>query len=234
MAELLYTTHNRLEFTRTTFAALVENTDWTLVDHLHVCDDRSRDGSYEFLHEAIRAVPVSCSLTSSRFGGPVAAMVHAVGRCKSDTLVKVDNDLLLCPGWPRALLDVLEAAPELDVLGFEAGFGEALAPADASRTYREGPHVGGIAAFRTRIFKKHKPRQSGVGGRLGWTAFQRSYARCGWLVPDLACVALDRLPFEPWRSLSAAYVARGWQREWPKYPESMSDYWSWAFAGAVA
>jgi GT2 family glycosyltransferase len=225
MVDLVYVAHNRLQFTQATFGALRGNTNWDRVNRLHVTDDRSRDGTYEYLATAVRGMPGPTSLTSSRFGGPVAALNYALDHCETDVLVKVDNDLLVCPGWLDALLDVLDSAPQLDALGFEAGFGEGLAPAAAPRSFLDARYIGGIGAFRTRIFSRHRPRPH--ERFFGLTEFWRRHARCGWVTPDLPCVLLDHLPFEPWRSLAESYVKRGWSRSWPAYPESMEPYWSW-------
>src|SRR5215510_6826063 len=56
--EILYCAWNRLEFTRATFELLRRNTDWKRISRLVVYDDGSRDGTAEFLDEAITAVPV--------------------------------------------------------------------------------------------------------------------------------------------------------------------------------
>ncbi len=236
MVDLLYVAHNRLAFTQATFPALVANTNWDLVRHLHVLDDLSTDGTAGYLaaevSELYAATGMKIDYVSQRFGGPVAAMNYALDRCEPGALVKVDSDLLLCPGWLDALLDVLTVNEQLDVLGFEAGFGVGLAPADAERTFYEAAHVGGIGAFRTRAFAQSRPRPH--ERFFGWTDWQRKHARCGWLTPDLPCVLLDHLPFEPWRSLALEYVERGWSRAWPAYPESMREWWAWAFEEAVA
>ncbi len=169
---------------------------------------------------------------SERFGGPVAAMNYALDHMDTDVLVKVDNDLLACPGWLDALLDVLTSHPQVDVLGFEAGFGQGLAPADSPRTILPARHVGGLGAFCKRLFAQRRPVQHETF--FGMTQFMVRNAHCGWLSPDLPCVLLDHLPFEPWRSLTREYVARGWSRQWSEYPERMRDYWAWAFDEAVA
>lgn len=102
MSDLLYVAHNRLEFTRATFAALIANTNWELVDHFHVVDDLSTDGTAEHLTAALadfgHAGRMRIDYTSERFGGPVAAMNYALDHSSGETLVKVDNDFLVCPG----------------------------------------------------------------------------------------------------------------------------------------
>jgi GT2 family glycosyltransferase len=225
---LLYTSHNRREFVEATFPALIANTNWERVAHLYVLDDLSEDGTAEFLCSEVAEfydrTGMKTDCISDRFGGPVAAMNYALDHGDSDVLVKVDNDLLVCPGWLDALLDVLERSPDLDVLGFEAGFGDGLAPASAPRAYREASHCGGVGAFRVRAFARHRPKQH--DRFFGLTEHMRHHARCGWLTPDLPCVLLDHLPFEPWISLTQEYRARGWSRTWPVYPESMAEYWA--------
>lgn len=231
--DLVYVAHNRLAFTEATFAALLDNTNWDRVGLLHICDDASTDGTREYLAEQIDIAPTNRMFTSHTFGGPVAAMNYALDHCKTDVFVKIDNDLLVCPDWLDALLDVLDAAAQLDALGFEPGFGQGLAPADASRSFVDARYVGGLGAFRTRVFAQHRPRPH--ERFFGLTEFWRRHARCGWLSPDLPCVLLDHLPFDPWRSLAAEYVERGWSRAWSAYPAEMRDYWAWAFdAEAVA
>jgi glycosyltransferase involved in cell wall biosynthesis len=238
MVDLLYVAHNRLAYSQATFSALIANTNWEHVKKLHVLDDASTDGTWDYISGIdgmIWDVPVSSEpyAMTHQFGGPVAAMNYALDHCETDVLVKTDSDLLLCPGWLDALLGVIDSAPQLDALGFEAGFGEGLAPAAAPRSFLDARYIGGIGAFRTRIFSRHRPRPH--ERFFGLTEFWRRHARCGWLTPDLPCVLLDHLPFEPWRSLAAEYVGRGWSRGWPAYPESMRDYWAWAFdAEAVA
>lgn len=237
MVDLLYVAHNRREYTEATFSALLANTNWQRVDRLHVLDDRSTDGTAGYLMAEVSEfvlndnAPADAQFISHKFGGPVAAMNYAVAQAKTDVLVKIDNDLLLCPGWLDALLDVLDAHPDVDALGFEPGFGDGLAPADAPRACRDASHIGGVGVFRRRVFTKHRPR--GHDRYFGLTEFWRRHARCAWLTPDLPCPLLDHLPVEPWRALAESYVEAGWSRPWPKYPESMSDYWTWAFAETV-
>lgn len=228
--DLLFTAHNRLEFTKASWAALIEHTNWALVRRLHVLDDRSSDGTAVWLSAASGLAPADVRFRSAAFGGPVAAMNLTLDRLAPgcDVLGKVDNDLVVCPGWLDTLTAVLDGAPGLDVLGFEAGFSPPVAPVGVPRSWRPASHVGGIGLFRTRVFRRVRPR---ADGRFGWTRFQRRHAACGWVTPDLPCFLLDHLPVEPWRWLSDRYVEAGWQRRWPVYDWSMEPYWSW-WAGA--
>lgn len=225
LVDVLFVAHNRLEFTRASFSAMVENTDWSMVARLHVVDDVSSDGTSEWLAGQDGRVPVPLSLTRRAFGGPVAAMNHAVDRCESELLAKVDSDLVVCPGWLGTLVDVIGSAPGLDVLGLEPGFGAPVEPVGVARSVLPAAHVGGIGMIRTRVFRRALLR--GNGRWFGWTDYQRRHAECGWVTPDLPCFLLDHLPFEPWQSLAAGYVEKGWQRAWPPYSDEMAGYWAW-------
>jgi hypothetical protein len=150
--DLLYVSFNRLEYTRQSFTALLEHTDWSLVRRLFVADDASTDGTATWLNDATLDVPVPVVSTWGKFGGPVAAMnwyldqpeptcaaCRGAGRTPDDThcfvcdgagverpvaaFGKVDNDFVVCPGWLDDLTDVLADYPSLDVLGTEPWFG---------------------------------------------------------------------------------------------------------------
>lgn len=226
---LLFTAHNRLEFVRESFAALVRNTSWDLVDRLVVLDDASTDGTQghlasevaEFYEQTGRV----CEFETAVFGGPVAAMNHALDRYPCDVLAKVDSDVVVCPGWLEAMLEVLANAPEVDALGMEPGFGDRVVDAAEVRSHRPAGWIGGVGLIRTRVFAHHRPQAHDTFH--GWTTFQREHVNAAWVTPDLPVFLLDHLPFEPWRSLAAEYVAAGWSRAWPVYPADWSAYWSW-------
>jgi hypothetical protein len=65
-------------------------------------------------------------------------------------------------------------------------------------------------------------------GRFGFTAWQdKNGLNTAWIEPAIDVFLLDKLPMEPWASLSSMYVARGWQRTWPKYAEPEFGLWKW-------
>lgn len=224
---MLFTAHNRLAFTRASFEALVQNTNWQLVNRLIVTDDRSRDGTYEHLAAQIGCAPVPALLISERFGGPVAAMNCAFNRTQADAVAKIDNDVIVCPGWLEEMSLVLAANPTLDVLGMEPGFGEIYqGHPHGLRTWTHARWVGGVGLIRTRIFTRR--RQLKMNDRwFGWTAFQRRYCRSAWITPDLPTFLLDHIPVEPWRTLAQKYIAKGWARHWDTYHEPGPAYYSW-------
>lgn len=244
--DLMYVSCNRLEMTKASFAALIANTNWDLVRRLFLFDDKSRDQTFAYLLAAAGSVPVEVVSRHQKFGGPVAAMKLYLGRDdKAELLAKVDNDFVMCPGWLEALVAVLDANPELDIVGTEPGIlldvpaqgFDALTPMTRDgyvRAYRYRPceHIGGKGLMRVSAFDGRPMRPHGKNGYFGFTEWQVKHpeVREGWIDPDLHCFGLDQLPLEPWMSLTNQYVSQGWQRPWPKYSPAAHEYWDWWLA----
>ena len=118
--------------------------------------------------------------------------------------------------------------PGIDVFGLQPRRGPAKPVPYLGRTVEAARFIGGIGAIRHRVFDLCRPRPSGVNGYQGWTQFQEAHPfKKAWLAPDLPCFCLDLLPFEPWVSLAAEYVAKGWMRAWPKYDVQSDSHWAW-------
>ncbi len=232
MIDLMFPCHNRRTFVDCSLATLVENTDWDRVGTLYITDDESTDGTYEHLQRVRDEIPCNTVLLRERFGGPVGAMNKVIDQTDADILGKIDSDLIVPPGWLDTMLDVLDEHPELDALGTEPGFAPPLQPPDVARGYKPGPHIGGQGLFRTRAFRRRRPQQHNTF--FGLTEFQKRYMTAGWIAPDIASFNLDHLPCEPWLSLAADYVEKGWSRAWSPYDLSFRDYWIWWTAAQVA
>lgn len=225
--DLLFTTHNRREFTVASFAALLDNTNWDLVRRLLVVDDQSKDGTLDYMIESLHQVPVSAVLVSRRVGGPAIAMNIAVDRGDSPVLAKIDNDVIVCPGWLDEMLRVLQQHDEIDALGMEPGHGALVQPVGEPRGIKRAKWIGGVGLIRRRVFS-HGRRVTLDNRWFGWTLYQRKHVSAAWITPDLPIFLLDHLPLEPWMSLSHRYIKNEWQRAWPtRHPEYWSDYWQW-------
>ena len=235
MIDILYVAHNRLEMTRESFEALVRHTDWREVAALHIADDGSEDGTFEYLDLSIDKVPelVDVHLYHKPFGGPVAATNLYLDHVSEgvEQVAKIDNDFVVCPGWLGDMLKTMTKNPGLDILGFEPFVGDPTPP-PYPREIRDAPHIGGKGLIRLRTFSHCRPRPGGLNGYFGFTEFQTKHEHISkaWVVPDLPCFGLDQLPFEPWITLTKQYVERGWQRFWPPYDAAATDYWDWWIA----
>lgn len=227
MLEILYLAYNRLEFTEFTFQKLLENTNWDLVDKLVVYDDGSVDGTREFLNVMIGEAPVPSEYRFSNFRSPVQTMKHYLAGTEANVFAKVDNDLALSPGWLEAMLSVLDANPELELLGMEPSF--MMPPTldwDGIYTYTPWTHIGGNGLMKVETFKRHPPMD--VHGLHGFTGWQwRHEPVRGFITPDLPACLLDRCPAEPWVSLSKKYKHKHWQRGWSKISLAYPYYFSW-------
>jgi glycosyltransferase involved in cell wall biosynthesis len=233
--DILFCAWNRLEMTSAVWSWMMAHTNWDHVERLVIYDDGSEDGTLEFLRDKpdrirhhSRTIPVE--LRESNFGSPPAIMNHYVATSTADAFVKIDNDIALPGGWLERMLDVFKRHPELDLLGMEAGMialqgrdGKVYECYDAETC----SHIGGVGMMRVSAFRDRPPIP--FRGRFGFTEWQDRYdVPRAWIVPDIACPQLDRLPFEPWLSITEEYIEKGWSRPWGKYdPTWMAPYWAW-------
>lgn len=238
MIDLLFVAKNRREFTIAAAEALLVNTEWSKVDKIRIHDDGSSDGTREYLESL--AWPVASEFRRHPVGGPVAVMNDFLSSPPGELFAKIDNDVLLPPHWLTECLHVMEAAPELDLLGIECTNDYPEAGSESSlvrRHYEPAKHIGGIGLMRRRAFRQFGTPQA--DGRMGFTQWQHAFGEVikGWLKPSLPVALLDHLPMDPWYSLSESYIAKGWQRRgWGQGPEQYYGQkshrlWSW-WAGA--
>lgn len=225
MIDILFLAHNRLEFTIASAEALIANTDWSQVRLVRVHDDGSTDGTREYLESL--EWPADREFRFKRLGGPVAIMSAYMTDHPGQDFAKIDNDVLVPPGWLGECLDVMDAHPELQLLGIECG-NDFPVPAPHKRGYEPAIHIGGIGLMRGNVFKRlGHPK---ADGRFGFTEWQHAHNSVvkGWINPPLPVALLDHLPFQPWRALSERYIRQGWQRKaWGYYEERSHRLWDW-------
>jgi hypothetical protein len=232
MVDILYLAKGRPEFTEASLAALLANTNWKRA-RLVIYTDGA-----EFRASS------SIEVRRGEYGGPVAIMNDYLGRNPSEIFAKIDNDTIVPPGWLDECLEAMEGNPELGLLGIEPPTSRTPAPwangkripapeygaNPAYRGYAPCDMIGGVGLMRKRPFltlDAMKPHgQNGVGGFSDWQTRNPGVVK-GWIVPPLNLFLLDRLPVEPWASLSKEYIASGLQRPWTNYAPSDSALWDW-------
>ena len=233
MIDILYLAKGRPEFTRASTLALYYNTPAALYDWV--------------------AVPPADS--------PVGVMQNYLSHTGRDIFAKIDNDTIVPPGWLEQCLAVMEAHPELDLLGIEPPRSRTPNPANGRKApipeddvtklrrdlqaraeeyqgyaceiqkqvgYAACDSVGGIGLFRRRAFYRFPDLKahSTYGGFTDWQLRHPEITK-GWIVPPLKLFLLDRLPVEPWASLSKRYIAEGAQRAWTAYRPEDHELWDW-------
>lgn len=228
--EVLYLTANRREFTALTFELLIQNTNWSLVDRLVVYDDQSGDGARDEVSTRLHRVPVPSEIRDHSFGSPVAVMNDFIAHTECERFAKVDNDLALPPGWLEVFVGVMDEHPKLTLLGTESPFMGPPGPGwNGHYRYTPWKHIGGNGLMKTKFFKETGPIHVD-GVHHGFTGHQWHHTpTLGWVTPDILVCLLDRCPIEPWKSLSAEYVKRGWQRRWTGgvIPAHFPMYFDW-------
>lgn len=232
---MLYCAWNRLEFTKPSFQSLIDNTDWDLVRILYIHDDASKDGTARYLQDAQAAVPenVSVRYESMKLGGPVAVtnrhldlFAATADRDDVGAFVKIDNDVIVSPGWLNELVRVSTINPGIDFLGIQPRFGPPVPGHCDDRRVEEARHIGGVGLMRYRAFEVCRPTPN---GRYGFTEFQCRHPenRKGWITPDLPCFCLDLIDLEPYASFAVSHIAKGWARPWSKYVDGGRSYYAW-------
>lgn len=231
--DLIYLAWNRRKFTEFSFQKLLENTDWDLVNKFIVYDDGSTDGTSHWLSEQVvawntdgRMPPAEMHHTDLK--SPVATMLHYLDHYNEDAFAKIDSDIVVCPGWLKEMNRVMYKNPALKVLGMQPNHGPPRAVPDPERSIEVARWIGGVGLIRTSAFNCCRPV---ARARFGWTEWQQSHREVtkAWIRPDMPIFELDRVPVEPWLTLAAEYVDKGWSRAWGTYASDHPEYWDWAF-----
>lgn len=234
MISLLFPAFNRLEFTKQSWAALMANTDWSLVSEFHVYDDGSTDGTLEWLHEAPIHEEITRRTTFHRsaFHSPMGVTLDWIRISRAPLLAKLDNDAIYPPGWLQAAIGLMNRSPNLHLLGLECmrlpvPYGGIVD--GTGRSFLPAKFVSGLGLYRREVFAQSLPTDNGYFGLEEWQQ-ARPHIKAGWILPSLPVFLLDRLPIEPWKSLSEKYVLEGFQRPWSlhlRYKPEQHEMWSW-------
>lgn len=232
MISLLYLTHGRLEFTWATLPTLIGNTDLSLVSEFIVYNDATpeRDGSTSFFVRALIEGGAPIQLRETNLRSPVSVMSHFLARTQCKMFAKIDNDIVVPPGWLSTMVDVMERHPEVALLGAEPGQGGRPPEHWPEHGDRYGvvkaSHIGGVGLMRRAAFDKYPAPLA--DGRFGFTEWQHTYNPGSfWIAPDLKLFSLDMIPVEPWLGYRERFIKEHINRVWPLLDPRDCHYWDW-------
>ncbi len=241
MIDLLFLTFNRLEYTRESWACLLENTNWKMVSRLIIYDDTSTDGTLSFVQEQIIAKDWSHKpqvlLRIKLLRNPVKVMQDYMAGTDiaAKIFAKIDSDTVVPPLWLDQCHEVMEKYPQLSLLGIEPPMSRRRFQDTTKEEMRDGPlryvpcdSIGGIGLMRRTCFGTAPMNANGTyGGFTEWQVVNGRNLVRGWMAPSLKVFLLDRMPIEPWSTLSKTYIANGWQRPWDNYTMNKEFLWDW-------
>ena len=144
--------------------------------------------------------------------------------------MKIDNDIAMPPDWLGVMRDAAMRNPDYDLIGMEAGWTGKRRVKHPRRNYtvtRPGTSVASGSCDRGVHRGAHPALARQERARRLHHLAVPLQPEPGWVTPDLAVVQLDRLPIEPWLTLSARYVEEGWARPWDPYKHDMHGWWKW-------
>lgn len=225
--DLITFTYNRLAYTRDALSALVENTasyGWDRVRWI-IVENASVDGTREYVRVLKDSRPeINIELIENDQPRVVAANMNlAIGRCRAPFIAKIDNDILVPPYWLESLKQIVDAFPELAVLG-GGGRGDGELIQSDGIGYYPVDNVGGNFLARAESLKC-APIESPVGEFdvhapwrfSGFSAWQwrlpeifNGPTAIGWAYPFLAVRHMDNHDY-PHRRTNE-YQALGWGR----------------------
>jgi GT2 family glycosyltransferase len=118
MISIVVVAHNRLEYTKQCAKAILDGTD--VEAELILVDSGSTDGTGEWLdpsrHELDRdEIPVRIEKYAQNVGAAVAYN-KGFEIAHGDPIIRIDNDVVVPPGWASHLIAALESDPKLGML----------------------------------------------------------------------------------------------------------------------
>ncbi len=184
-------TYDRLDYTKTALAKLMENTEYPF--NLHIIDNHSTDGTVEWLRMVRHRYPSIRSITfnpeNRGLPGPTNEFWR---RVNADLVGKVDNDVIVPKGWLYRLVDAHLKASGAAIIGvyhfrpedFDEAGARAKLFAENGVQLVADTHICGCCY----LMKKRVQEQVGymvVDPRLkihGWTEYQHRVVDAGYAV----------------------------------------------------
>lgn len=184
-ASIVFVTYNRLEYTKKTLNALLNERDQF---DLYIWDNNSQDGTKEFLARDLNDSRIKEIEFYKKNVGPTKALDIFWSRCKTDLIGKVDNDCLVTPGWVKVLSD---AHKSIEKLGAVACWHFRIEDFDLNTAYKKIFSYGNYKIFRHPwvcgsgfLMKRKTFLECGrleIGKNIGLTSYFKKMASAGYI-----------------------------------------------------
>jgi len=185
-ASIVLVTYNRLEYTKKTINCLLNDQDEF---DLYIWDNASIDGTKEYLMEEIKDSRIKEIYLSIENLGQTAAMNYFWAKCNTDLVGKLDNDILISPGWVKT---ISEAHKDIEMLGavacwhfWEEDFNYEIAKKKIKKygnhQILKHPFVGGTGfLLKRKTYLKMGPWEEG-SPNIGTTSYFLKMALSGYI-----------------------------------------------------
>lgn len=112
------TTFNRLDYTRQCLDTMFKNTYYPY--QLVIVDDNSNDGTRDYLKSLKKEREFDLILYYDR-KGVIKSVNDVLARFEAEYYIKLDNDVLVPPGWLEKMIKCLKSHKEIGILGLSVG-----------------------------------------------------------------------------------------------------------------
>lgn len=220
--DVLYCTHNRLDYTKITFPKVLEQCQ--NVHKLWIRDDISTDGTWEYLINTVNEsrVKLNCQIDikCQGYGNSVDQMNELIEKSEADFFVKIDNDILVPDNYISNLMIPFLNNDSLFCLMMSECSGLPFVKS-VDYVYRPSNHIGGVGIFRADIMRKVGPIPT-ERRFYGFTGYQqracRDYSLKAGQMTEAANMNLDISCY----SKAKGYTKRRWSRMFNGLPYDKS------------
>jgi GT2 family glycosyltransferase len=238
---IVVVTYNRLAYTRECIASILAGCD--VPAELIIVDNGSTDGTVEYLRELHPEGQVEQVLVTLNSDNEGCAVAYNQGfeAARGDPIWRIDNDVLVPPGFASVQLAAMDADPRLGMLTTDMEIDPRLRPEDvriksnSCVSYFQGPvwHNRGLGswcmAHRRAMFEEVGYYRLDFGPQvMNDTDLQKRAENVGWRAGTMTGVVVGHLcsarevegelAYNLWKMKEQRDQVVAWERVWGKEP----------------
>ncbi len=166
-ASIIILVLNQLEHTRKCLESLAAHTP--LPHEIIIVDNGSNDGTPEFLREWLAKTPHGTVIRNEANRGFAAGNNQGLAIARGETVVLLNNDTVVTPGWLEGMLSVLQSEPNTGVVGPMSN--RVSGPQFVSEaSYAD---LAGLPAFAEQWSQTHAGQSFEIGRAVGFCLLAR-------------------------------------------------------------